>query len=64
MSARVTETNLGETVVISAVVGVQAFPNWLEFIIRSIALDENIHLAGCWVSGPVPASIAIHRPLW
>jgi hypothetical protein len=56
--------NLGETVVISAVVGVQACPNWLEFIVRSIALDESIYLAGCWVTGPVPASIAVHRALW
>ena len=56
--------NLVKTVVASAVVGVQACPNWLEFIVRNIALDENIHLAGCWVTGPVPASIAVHRPLW
>jgi hypothetical protein len=56
--------NLVKTVVASAVVGVQACPNWLEFIVRSIALDESIHLAGCWVTGPVPASIAVHRPLW
>ena len=56
--------NLGETVVASAVAGVQACPNWLEFIVRSIALDESIHLAGCWLTGPVPASIVVHRPLW
>jgi hypothetical protein len=56
--------NLGKTVFVSAVVGVQACPNWLEFIVRSIALDESIYLSGCWVKGPVPASIAVHRPLW
>jgi hypothetical protein len=56
--------NLVKTVVASAVVGVQACPNWLEFIVRSIALDESIYFAGCWVTGPVPASIAVHRPLW
>ena len=56
--------NLGQTVFVSAVAGVQAFPNWLEFIVRNIALDESIYLAGCWVTGPVPASIAVHRPLW
>jgi hypothetical protein len=55
--------NLGKTVFVSAVAGVQACQNWLEFIVRSIALDESIHLAGCWVTGPVPASIAVHRPL-
>jgi hypothetical protein len=55
--------NLVKTVVVSDVVGIQACPNWLEFIVRSIALDESIHLAGCWVTGPVPASIAVHRPL-
>ena len=55
--------NLVKTVVASAVAGVQACPNWLEFIVRSIALDESIHLAGCRVTGPVPAFIAVHRPL-
>jgi hypothetical protein len=57
------EINLVKTVVVSDVVGIQACPNWLEFIVRSIALDESIHLAGCWVTGPVPASIAVHQPL-
>jgi hypothetical protein len=56
--------NLGKTVVVSDVVGIQTCPNWLDFIVPSIALDENIHLAGCWVTRPVPASIAVHRPLW
>ena len=55
--------NLVKTVVASAVAGVQACPNWLEFIVRSIALDESIYLAGCWVTGPVPACIAVHQPL-
>ena len=55
--------NLVKTVVASAVVGVQACPNWLEFIVRSIALDESIYLAGCWLTGPVPASIAVNGPL-
>jgi len=55
--------NLVKTVVVSVVVGVQACQNWLEFIVRSIALDENIDLAGCPVTGPALASIAINQPL-
>jgi hypothetical protein len=55
--------NLVKTVVVSAVVGVQACQNWLEFIVRSIALDESIDLAGRWVTGPALASIAVHQPL-
>jgi len=55
--------NLGKTVFVSAAVGVQACPNWLEFIVRSIALDESIHLVGRWVTGPALASIAVNQPL-
>ena len=55
--------NLVKTVVVSAVVGVQACQNWLEFIVRSIALDESIDLAGCPVTGPALASIAVNQPL-